>query len=270
MNLKLLFPVYRSRYKWIEKILAKYAETEGIFGLTLSLGCGEGEGDPVVAKVSDQLIACDINPDDIAYAKYANSSFPNISYFVEDATRLSFPDNYFDLIVCSEVIEHVGQPEERLLAEIQRVLKPGKCCIFTFPTKSFPFTYDPINSISAALGRDRLIPWGAYAFGHGYLIDNQQFRTWCIEYHLEIVEEVNLCSYLASLTEIYWTGVLQSFFKKNASNQSSVSAKKVTYRPKFGDPFFGVFTDLLLRTDKLLFGKSRQSVLKGFVLRKKF
>ena len=189
---------------------------------------------------------------------------------MDDATKLQFPDNYFDLIVCSEVIEHVGHPEDRILAEIQRVLKHGKHCIFTFPTKSFPFTYDPINSISAAFGKDRLIPWGAYAFGHDYLIDNQQFRKWCNEYNLEIVEEVNLCSYLASLTEIYWTGVLQAVFKKNASNQASVSAvKTVQYRPSFGDPAAGFLTELLLRMDSFFFGKTNQSVLKGFVLRKK-
>lgn len=269
MNLKLLFPVYRSRYKWIEKTLEKYAKKEGRFGLALSLGCGEGEGDPVIAKVSENVTACDINSDDIAHAKSVNGRFENIHYLVEDATGLTFPDNHFDLIVCSEVIEHIGLPADRILAEIRRVLKPGKFCIFTYPTRTFPFTYDPINNISAVFGRERIIPWGAYAFGHDYLIDNYQFKDWCSKNGLEIIEETGLSGYLVGLTEMYWTGVLQAVFKKNASNQSKVSTgKSMSYRPAFGDPKAGMMTDFLLWLDRTFFMGKKRSILRAYVLRK--
>lgn len=269
MNLKLLFPVYRSRYKWIENTVQKYTENAGKYELALSLGCGEGEGDPVIAQVSRQVIACDINADDIAHAALSNSHFQNIQYLVDDATDLHFPDEHFDLVVCSEVIEHIGEPAERILAEIRRVLKTGNCAVFTFPSKSFPFTYDPLNRISAWFGKDRLIPWGAYAFGHDYLIDTNEFRQWCKKYKLEIVEEVSLSGYLVGLTELYWTGALQAIFKKNASNLARVkSDKSLNYRPAFGDPPGGFLTAALLWIDKTFFLKNDHSVLKGFVLRK--
>lgn len=40
-----------------------------------------------------------------------------------DAARLPFPDNSFDRVICSEVLEHVDDPDA-VLAEIARILKP--------------------------------------------------------------------------------------------------------------------------------------------------
>lgn len=41
-----------------------------------------------------------------------------------DITRLDFPDDHFDAIVCNHVLEHVPD-DRRAMAEIFRVLKPG-------------------------------------------------------------------------------------------------------------------------------------------------
>jgi SAM-dependent methyltransferase len=41
-----------------------------------------------------------------------------------DAARLPFADNSFDRVLCSEVLEHVPDPDA-VLAEIARILKPG-------------------------------------------------------------------------------------------------------------------------------------------------
>lgn len=268
MNFKLLFPVYRSRYKWIEKTLKKLAQ-EQKFQLSLSLGCGEGEGDPCIAFHSERLLACDINEDDVAFANNTNQAFENITYSVDDATNLSFEAEVFDLVVSSEVIEHVGMPADRLLKEVARVLKPNALAIITYPARNFPFTYDPINRISSWLGKERLIPWGAYAFGHDYLIDNQEFRQWCKENKLEIIEDVDLSGHFVGLLEIYWTGVLQAIFKKNAKNLSMASTdNSLVYRPSFGDPKIGILTAFILWLDKTFFLFKDKSILKGYVLKK--
>jgi SAM-dependent methyltransferase len=51
---------------------------------------------------------------------------------VTDINRLPFADATFDLVICSEVLEHI--PEDRAaMAEILRVLKPGKDLVVSVP-----------------------------------------------------------------------------------------------------------------------------------------
>lgn len=50
-----------------------------------------------------------------------------------DGTRLPFPDDTFDLVICSEVMEHI--PDDAAAAsELARVLKPGGRLAVTVPT----------------------------------------------------------------------------------------------------------------------------------------
>ncbi len=55
-----------------------------------------------------------------------------VHYAVTDAGRLGFADHSFDRVLCSEVIEHVLQPQF-MLAEMARVLKPGGIALITTP-----------------------------------------------------------------------------------------------------------------------------------------
>lgn len=50
----------------------------------------------------------------------------------EDITNLSYEDNSFDLVVHSEVLEHVYDVD-RALSECGRILKPNGVCVFTIP-----------------------------------------------------------------------------------------------------------------------------------------
>jgi SAM-dependent methyltransferase len=50
-----------------------------------------------------------------------------------DGTRLPFPDHTFDVIICSEVMEHIPD-DAAAAAELARVLKPGGTLAVTVPT----------------------------------------------------------------------------------------------------------------------------------------
>jgi SAM-dependent methyltransferase len=63
----------------------------------------------------------------------------------EDLTALSFANNTFDLVITSDVMEHVIEPWAAF-REIARVLKPGGVHIFSIPT-DWPF---PASSIARA------------------------------------------------------------------------------------------------------------------------
>lgn len=54
------------------------------------------------------------------------------AFAAADATTLPFPADTFDLVLCSEVMEHVPD-HETAAREILRVLKPGKNLVVTVP-----------------------------------------------------------------------------------------------------------------------------------------
>ncbi|MBZ5606179.1 MAG: class I SAM-dependent methyltransferase [Acidobacteriia bacterium] len=51
----------------------------------------------------------------------------NVTVLCEDATAMSLPDASFDAAVCFTMLHHVPSPQlqDRLLAEVARVLRPG-------------------------------------------------------------------------------------------------------------------------------------------------
>ncbi|MCF8244004.1 MAG: class I SAM-dependent methyltransferase [Saprospiraceae bacterium] len=263
MNYKLLFPTYRNRYLFIRENLKRFGASRN-FSKGLNLGTGEGDYDPMIAAHCEQLISCDINEHDIAFAKKMNAATPNLNYRIEDALRLSFPDDSFNLLTSVDVMEHVGKPQ-RMTEEIGRVLMTGGLAFITFPQTNFPFTYDPINRL---LGK-RAIAQGAYAFGHEYLVDPVLFKQWAEQYGMEVLEEKNLSGYLIGLLEMYWTGMIQRHFKENAGNVSGPEEKKGKLRPSVKEPMLTFFTDLIIKLDFWFFKNSKYSVGKGFIVRKK-
>lgn len=266
MNYKHLFPTFRNRFQFVKKRLAAH----GPFKIALNLGTGEGDYDRMIAAHCQKLTGCDVNEGDLNFARDLNRDVQNLEYQLDNALDLSFPASHFDLLVSSEVIEHVGQPE-RMVEEIGRVLKPGGLAIITFPSEDFPFTYDPVNRIFQWIspGKGKLISQGAYAFGHDYLISPAKFRGWIAKNGLEIVEETTLSSHLVGLLEMYWTGIAQRIFKKNTGNLTETAESGLKIRPVGNEPSLAKITDGLLAADRFLFGWSSRSCGRGFVLRKR-
>jgi 2-polyprenyl-3-methyl-5-hydroxy-6-metoxy-1,4-benzoquinol methylase len=271
VNFKFLFPTFRNRYLFVKKRLAQYAPTATSVGL--NLGTGEGDYDRMLATHCDALIGCDVNEEDLAHAQRLNADVPNLRYEPNNALALSYADASFGLVVSCEVLEHVGQPAQ-MLREMARVLRSGGVAIMTFPSREFPITYDPLNRLWQWLrkpsGRENLVSQGAYAFGHDYLIGSEDFKGWAAQSGFEIVEFQGLSHHLVGVLEIYWTGIAQSIFKKNARNVTADSAGSLKIRPaSTGEPWLVFVTDFLLWLDRTLFGWSNRSIGKGVVLRKK-
>ena len=98
-------------------------------GMTL-LDCGCGPGTVTLglaeAVAPAQTVGIDLEPSmvDRATSFAAGRRTDNIEFQVADIRDLPFPDDSFDVVFTSAVLEHLGDPE-RALREIHRVVKPG-------------------------------------------------------------------------------------------------------------------------------------------------
>jgi SAM-dependent methyltransferase len=87
-----------------------------------------------------KVVGTDINLDDAVAAKNRLSTHRKLGnhdegkseIIVADICALPFQDNFFDLVVCSEVLEHI-QDHKTAISEIFRVLKPGKNLVVSVP-----------------------------------------------------------------------------------------------------------------------------------------
>jgi 2-polyprenyl-3-methyl-5-hydroxy-6-metoxy-1,4-benzoquinol methylase len=89
----------------------------------LDVGCGEGV---LTEQWADQLgsgriVGIDLD-DPKLKAEWDKRRRANLEYRVEDATKLSFADNEFDMATAIEVLEHVPDPV-RTVAEMARVAR---------------------------------------------------------------------------------------------------------------------------------------------------
>ncbi len=105
-------------------------------GRTLEIGFGDGYGAYLLSQVSQEMLAVDLFLHNVeaAYAKYLK---PKLQFLKMDATALSFPKNYFDLVVSFQVIEHIPRGLlGRYVGEMRRVMKEGGvACISTLNLK---------------------------------------------------------------------------------------------------------------------------------------
>lgn len=88
----------------------------------LDLGCGAGKTRELFCRLNPQ---CQWHGAEVASSPElhaAEAAGSGITFF--DGIHLPWQDDYFDLVYCHQVLEHVRRPDE-LLAEVFRVLRPG-------------------------------------------------------------------------------------------------------------------------------------------------
>jgi SAM-dependent methyltransferase len=96
----------------------------------LDIGCGKGNISFPLASLGHHVTGVDIDPDSISQCTYKNT-FPNATFMVGNAELLSETAR-FDVVVCSEVLEHTKSPH-LVVQSIGRVLKADGILILTVP-----------------------------------------------------------------------------------------------------------------------------------------
>lgn len=104
----------------------------------LDAGCGSGRHLRALAKMPGlKIVGVDRNQKDVEGALKALREMPDAlscdySVMCADITRLPFPDDYFDCVICSEVLEHIPE-HEAALRELVRILKPKGSLVVSVP-----------------------------------------------------------------------------------------------------------------------------------------
>jgi ubiquinone/menaquinone biosynthesis C-methylase UbiE len=111
--------------------------------LILDVGCGNARDIIPILKKGSRIVGIDLSPRMIseAHSELSRHSLSGYELEVGDATKLRFPDSYFDKVIASEVIEHI--PDwHAALQEMFRVLKQKGCLVLSTPNRKSWYGFD--------------------------------------------------------------------------------------------------------------------------------
>ena len=110
----------------LEKTALEKALAGRKYDRALDVGIGDGRLLPIYAPHAAHVTGMDISSKQLDQATQAAQKI-GISFdtlLCKEASRIELPDNSYDLIICSRVLQHVYNWRESV-AEFARILKPG-------------------------------------------------------------------------------------------------------------------------------------------------
>lgn len=113
--------------------------------LILDMPCGRGFYLNMFRYVSNCcLVGADLDWEVLEKARSNVGHLPDLMLNHANIFHLPYPENTFDAVILSEVLEHIDD-DVAGLREALRVLKPGGIVAITVPNADYPFWWDPIN-----------------------------------------------------------------------------------------------------------------------------
>jgi 2-polyprenyl-3-methyl-5-hydroxy-6-metoxy-1,4-benzoquinol methylase len=136
----------------------------------LDAGCGTGLFSQIAVERGARVTSVDVGESLLSeVAKKCESR-----RVVGSVMDLPFPDESFDYVVCTEVIEHTVEPH-RGVAEVARVLRPGGTLVLTTPNHRWHFAIRLANML-------KLRPYGGLENWARW----RQLRSWLEQSGLEV------------------------------------------------------------------------------------
>lgn len=164
--------------------------------IVLDAGCGNGYLAGMIAKKAKKVIGVDFTDRLIDLAK-DKLNLKNLKFFVSDIKKLSFPDNYFDLVLCNMVLMDINCPLTAL-RELSRVIKKKGILVVSIIHPCFenpPMTYSIIEELNGK--KVRLGRVVKNYFETGLVIDKSQLMKEGVpyrHYHFTISDYINYFS----------------------------------------------------------------------------
>ncbi|MHA2220338.1 MAG: class I SAM-dependent methyltransferase [Candidatus Hodarchaeales archaeon] len=123
----------RSDHKGRYRFACSYVPKDG---KVLDIACGIGYGSFIISTDTSakEIVAVDISEEALKYGS-RHYRTDKIKFVKDDAYTVSLPDNYFDLVVSFETVEHLAQPK-LFLVKLYNSLKPNGSLIISTPNEN--------------------------------------------------------------------------------------------------------------------------------------
>lgn len=189
-------------------------------GPVLDVGCGNGIYTSWLAKKAAPGFGVDHN---LPNLKWAKQEFPDAHFIMSGGETLPFPDQFFNAVMCTEVLEHT-QDDRRTLAEIHRVTKPGGYLILSTPHKGLFGFLDPDNNLNRLMDFARRLRIPKPGGGRFY----QNFR-YDIHRHYSESQLRSLLGPGWEVEKVYYGGLLLYPLLYGVENAIDAFGKKRSY-----------------------------------------
>jgi len=121
-----------TRRDWILAKIRDYARERP--GRALEIGFGAGVYLPALAESYREVVAADLDQAHIDHARPLLSRYPNLRLVTDDITKSQLAEASFDLVLCSEVLEHIPDTA-RVIDGLRRLLAPGGILLLSTPQR---------------------------------------------------------------------------------------------------------------------------------------
>lgn len=101
--------------------------------IVLDVASGDGYGTNLLAKKAEKVWGLDIDNQSIHNAIKVYKT-ENLKFDIGSITKMPYPNNMFDVVVCFETIEHIIEYDQAL-TEMKRVLKKDGILLMSTPNK---------------------------------------------------------------------------------------------------------------------------------------
>lgn len=103
-------------------------------GRALEVGFGAGVYLPALAENYAEVVGTDLDQAHLGHSRSLTDRFANLRLAADDITASQLAAGSFELVLCSEVLEHIPNTEA-VIAGLRRVLKPGGLLILSTPQR---------------------------------------------------------------------------------------------------------------------------------------
>lgn len=140
--------LHETRMKWIARKLQALSRHGGSSAV-LEVGTGSGVYIPMLARLFDRVVVVETEPLFLRNAREVARGLTNVVVVGDDITSPHLEDGDFDVVLCSEVIEHIRE-YDKALHNIRRFLKPEGHLVLSLPQRF---------SVVEVVTRVAFLPW---------------------------------------------------------------------------------------------------------------